>query len=54
MIAVPEKCQQADCHARAETWCPLCAKFFCLTHDELYPRRCHDCLNGPADAEAAA
>jgi hypothetical protein len=51
MIAVPEKCQQSDCTERAETWCPLCERFFCLTHDELYPARCHDCLGGPADAD---
>jgi hypothetical protein len=54
MIAVPEKCQQSDCSERAETWCPLCERFFCLAHDELVPTRCHDCIGGPADAEGAA
>jgi hypothetical protein len=53
MIAVPEKCQQRQCSERAETWCPLCRSFFCKTHDELYPRRMHDCLRGKADEDAA-
>jgi hypothetical protein len=53
MIAVPEKCQQRLCSERAETFCPLCRAFFCKTHDDLYPRRMHDCLRGKADEDAA-
>jgi len=48
---VPERCQQFGCTQAVETWCPLCRSFFCHAHDELYPRRRHDCLRGPADKE---
>lgn len=54
MKAMPEQCQQAGCTAAVETYCPLCERFFCKAHDELYPARCHDCLNGPADVEDVA
>ncbi|HYW87226.1 MAG TPA: hypothetical protein VFB50_05625 [Chloroflexota bacterium] len=47
---VPEFCQQFGCHDRVATWCPLCRAFFCARHDELYPRRMHDCLRGKAEA----
>jgi hypothetical protein len=53
MKAMPEQCQQSDCGERVETYCPLCERFFCKAHDELYPARCHDCLNGPADEAAS-
>jgi hypothetical protein len=47
---VPEHCQQWACRQPVETWCPLCRAYFCKTHDELYPRRMHDCLRGKAEA----
>jgi hypothetical protein len=43
------RCQQAGCDRWAETWCPLCRAYLCKTHDELYPRRRHDCLRGKAE-----
>jgi hypothetical protein len=43
---VPEFCQQFGCRKPVETWCPLCRAYFCHAHDELYPRRRHDCLRG--------
>jgi hypothetical protein len=46
---VPETCQQWACHKPVETWCPLCRAYFCHEHDELYPRRRHDCLKGKAE-----
>jgi hypothetical protein len=46
---LPELCQQFGCSQTAETWCPLCRAMFCQKHDELYPRRLHDCLRGLAD-----
>jgi hypothetical protein len=46
---VPEQCQQFGCREPVETWCPLCRAFFCAEHDELYPRRMHDCLRGKAE-----
>lgn len=42
-------CERDGCDADAVTWCPLCQKVFCQRHDELTPRRMHDCLAGPAD-----
>jgi len=47
---VPEYCQQWACRQPVETWCPLCRSYFCKLHDELYPRRMHDCLRGKAEA----
>jgi predicted nucleic acid binding AN1-type Zn finger protein len=47
---VPDRCQQFGCKRSAATWCPLCRAYFCHEHDELYPRRKHDCLRGKADA----
>ena len=46
---VPEFCQQWACNRPVETWCPLCRAYLCAIHDELYPRRMHDCLKGKAD-----
>ena len=46
---VPEWCQQFGCRQPVETWCPLCRSYFCAEHDELYPRRRHDCLRGKAE-----
>lgn len=43
------RCTQGDCQRDALTWCPLCEKLLCQEHDELTPRRMHDCLAGPAD-----
>jgi len=43
---VPELCQQWACRRPVQTWCRA---FFCEIHDELYPRRMHDCLRGKAD-----
>ena len=48
---VPEQCQQWACSRPVETWCPLCRAYLCAIHDELYPRRRHDCLRGPAEDE---
>jgi hypothetical protein len=48
---VPEFCQQFGCRQPVETWCSLCRAFFCHEHDELYPRRRHDCLRGKAETE---
>ena len=48
--SVPEWCQQFGCRQPVETWCPLCRAYFCAEHDELYPRRRHDCLRGKAEA----
>jgi hypothetical protein len=45
----PEYCQQFACNQPVQTWCPLCRAFFCDMHDELYPRRMHDCLRGRAE-----
>lgn len=42
-------CQRDDCAREAVTWCPLCEKLLCRVHDELTPRRMHDCLGAPAD-----
>jgi hypothetical protein len=47
--SVPEYCQQWACRQPVQTWCVLCRAFFCKVHDELYPRRMHDCLRGPAE-----
>ena len=47
---VPDRCQQFGCQAPVETWCPLCRGYFCKKHDELYPRRMHDCIRGKAEA----
>jgi hypothetical protein len=44
-------CEQQDCTAEAETYCPLCERLLCRTHDELVAYRGHDCLSGPADAD---
>ena len=49
--ALPEVCQQFGCQRPMETYCPLCRCVYCHEHDELYPRRRHDCLRGPAHAE---
>ena len=46
---VPEFCQQWACNRPVETWCPLCRAYLCAIHDELMPRRMHDCLKGKAD-----
>jgi len=46
----PILCEQFGCDQPVETWCPLCRAFFCARHDELYPRRMHDCLRGKAEA----
>jgi hypothetical protein len=43
-------CQQSRCQQDWATYCPLCLRLLCREHDELYPRRRHDCLKGPADA----
>ena len=48
---IPELCQQFGCNEPVETSCPLCRGVFCHEHDELYPRRRHDCLRGKADRE---
>ena len=48
-LELPDHCQQFGCGRPAETWCPLCRSYFCHFHDELYPRRRHDCLRGTAD-----
>lgn len=48
-VALADRCQQRACLAEYVTWCPLCAKLLCQRHDELTPRRKHDCLAGPAD-----
>lgn len=42
-------CERKACQQQAATWCPLCEKLLCQEHDELTPRRMHDCLAGPAD-----
>jgi len=42
-------CMQGDCVEDATTWCPLCEKLLCAEHDELAPRRMHDCLAEAAD-----
>ena len=34
-MTIPERCDRAGCQASVETWCPLCSRCFCLTHDEL-------------------
>ena len=47
---IPEHCEQGDCTAAVEQWCPLCEKFLCLAHDPLVPERHHDCLGGKAEA----
>lgn len=41
-------CQQSRCTRDWQTYCPLCERLLCLEHDELTPRRMHDCLRGPA------
>jgi len=51
LAEVPELCQQVGCHQQVQTWCVLCERFFCDEHDELYPRRRHSCLRGPAEDE---
>jgi hypothetical protein len=43
-------CEQPWCKQVSVTYCPLCEKLLCREHDELTPRRMHDCLTGPADA----
>jgi len=48
---VPVLCQARGCERVPETWCPLCTQFLCAEHDELTPRRRHDCLGEPADDE---
>jgi len=48
---VPELCQQFGCRQQVQTWCPLCRAYLCDDHDELYPRRRHDCLRGRAEDE---
>ena len=48
---VPEWCEQRWCFRPVETWCVLCEKFLCLAHDELAPRRMHDCVRGRAEDE---
>jgi len=47
---VPDLCQQFGCREPVQTWCPLCRAFFCAKHDQLTPRRMHDCLRGRAEA----
>lgn len=49
---VPETCEHPGCTSAVETFCPLCEKCLCLTHDELVPRRRHACLGEPADEDA--
>ena len=46
---IPELCEQPGCQRAVETWCSLCERFLCQVHDELYPRRMHDCLRGRAE-----
>ena len=46
---IPEVCEQPGCGEAVETWCSLCERFYCAEHDELYPRRKHDCLKGRAE-----
>jgi hypothetical protein len=46
---VPEGCQQFGCREPVATWCPLCEKYLCASHDELRVERRHDCLGGRAD-----
>jgi hypothetical protein len=41
-------CEQGRCRHEAVTWCPLCEKLLCAEHDELTPRRMHDCLGSTA------
>jgi len=48
---IPTICEQQGCRLMVQTFCPLCERFFCDLHDELYPRRMHDCLRGKADEE---
>jgi hypothetical protein len=43
-------CETKGCKEQATTWCPLCQMLLCAEHDELTPRRMHDCLVGPADS----
>jgi hypothetical protein len=43
-------CNQRGCQHPAETWCPLCERMLCFSHDPLTPARHHDCVAGPADA----
>lgn len=50
MSVAVERCQQSGCKREFLTWCPLCEKRLCQEHDELVPRRMHDCLSGPKDA----
>jgi hypothetical protein len=45
------QCQQRGCRDESVTWCPLCEKSLCQRHDELTPRRMHDCMGGPADED---
>lgn len=47
----PKLCEQASCWQEWVTYCPLCTKLLCQRHDELVPRRWHDCLAGPADED---
>ena len=48
--SIASTCEQDGCETVVQTWCPLCERFLCHRHDELYPRRRHDCLRGPAEA----
>lgn len=34
-LAVLEHCEQGDCQAKTEAYCPLCCGFFCAKHDVL-------------------
>jgi hypothetical protein len=47
---IPELCEQPGCQAAVQTYCPLCERFLCGAHDQLYPQRMHDCLRGKAEA----
>ena len=48
---IPDHCEQGDCTAPVQQWCPLCERFLCLAHDPLVPERHHDCLGGPAGGQ---
>jgi hypothetical protein len=52
MSVVPETCEHPGCTSAVETFCPLCERCYCMTHDELTPRRRHACLGEPADKDA--
>jgi hypothetical protein len=34
-MTIPDTCDRAGCQAPIATYCPLCQRLFCLTHDRL-------------------